>query len=651
MTRARRASERPRGGRARFWTPHRPSVTIVVWICYPWPSRDPALRGSAVLLREPLGDLDDVTAPRFPHLFSPIRLGPREARNRIVSTPHTTGFGVGGFPRERWLAYEREKARGGAGTIMMFGSASVHPSSPVACGRRHRVLGSRDRAAPPGDGRCRPRVRRSLPRPGVPLGPRRRRPLRGRAPPGPFGRARRDAPRDPADAHQGRDSHARRRLRPGRAPREGGGLRRRRPLVLGRPPHRAVPLARQQPADRRVRRLAGEPPPLLPRDARGGAGGRGARPHRRRPADRRPDGAGGTDPRGHAGHRDPPRRHRLARLRDGERGVHRALPGSPVRDADLLRAARPLQPLRRGGESGGADPGHRGGPRGASGAGRGSAGAGLGGRRGDDARPHRGSRDAGEGRRRPDRGDPRLHGRERGLYRPAHPGEDDRVHPEPRDRPRGGARPDPPRFALPARGGGGRRSRRSGGRPDGRAPGPSRHPVRGRGRARGPAPGALAGAGAGELPGGRPLAGRRGPAGGSGHPAPDRRDAGEPARRGCRRGRGRHRRAAADARRPRGRRRPRRVGGGRAPRPDGAGPARSRRRLPGPHARAGRGGVSRRPRPRGRGGHPLLQRGRGRRPALEDERLHALLPEGHRDDAPLASSRRSAPAGSGSPTR
>ena len=70
--------------------------------------------------------------PSFPRLFSPLRLGPREARNRIVSTPHTTGFGIGGFPRERWLAYEREKARGGAGTIMMFGSASVHPSSPVA---------------------------------------------------------------------------------------------------------------------------------------------------------------------------------------------------------------------------------------------------------------------------------------------------------------------------------------------------------------------------------------------------------------------------------------------------------------------------------------------------------------------------------------
>ena len=73
-----------------------------------------------------------MTAAHFPRLFSPLRLGPREARNRIVSTPHTTGFGIGGFPRDRWLAYEREKARGGAGTIMMFGSASVHPSSPVA---------------------------------------------------------------------------------------------------------------------------------------------------------------------------------------------------------------------------------------------------------------------------------------------------------------------------------------------------------------------------------------------------------------------------------------------------------------------------------------------------------------------------------------
>lgn len=70
--------------------------------------------------------------PRFPRLFSPLRVGARVAKNRIVSTPHTTGFGVAGLPRERWLRYEREKARGGCGIVMMFGSASVHPSSPMA---------------------------------------------------------------------------------------------------------------------------------------------------------------------------------------------------------------------------------------------------------------------------------------------------------------------------------------------------------------------------------------------------------------------------------------------------------------------------------------------------------------------------------------
>lgn len=68
----------------------------------------------------------------YPRLFSPIRIGSKLAKNRIVSTPHAPGMAVDGFPAEQWLRYEREKARGGAGIIMMFGSASVHPSSPVA---------------------------------------------------------------------------------------------------------------------------------------------------------------------------------------------------------------------------------------------------------------------------------------------------------------------------------------------------------------------------------------------------------------------------------------------------------------------------------------------------------------------------------------
>lgn len=67
-------------------------------------------------------------------LFSPIRLGHLTAKNRIVSTPHGTGYGVEGRLTERYIRYHEEKARGGCGVVMMFGSSSVHPSSAVDWG-------------------------------------------------------------------------------------------------------------------------------------------------------------------------------------------------------------------------------------------------------------------------------------------------------------------------------------------------------------------------------------------------------------------------------------------------------------------------------------------------------------------------------------
>jgi 2,4-dienoyl-CoA reductase-like NADH-dependent reductase (Old Yellow Enzyme family)/thioredoxin reductase len=67
----------------------------------------------------------------FQHLFTPFRLGPVTLRNRIVSTPHATRFGKDGYITERYIRYHQEKARGGAALIQCFGSASVHPSSPV----------------------------------------------------------------------------------------------------------------------------------------------------------------------------------------------------------------------------------------------------------------------------------------------------------------------------------------------------------------------------------------------------------------------------------------------------------------------------------------------------------------------------------------
>lgn len=67
----------------------------------------------------------------YPLLFSPIRLGGRTARNRIVSTPHNTNYGANGLPTDRLIAYHAEKAKGGCGTIMVFGSASVSALQPT----------------------------------------------------------------------------------------------------------------------------------------------------------------------------------------------------------------------------------------------------------------------------------------------------------------------------------------------------------------------------------------------------------------------------------------------------------------------------------------------------------------------------------------
>jgi N,N-dimethylglycine/sarcosine dehydrogenase len=65
----------------------------------------------------------------FKYLFSPIRLGPFTAKNRIVSTPHGAAFGEKGGVTDRYIRYHEEKAKGGCAVVMMFGSSSVHPTS------------------------------------------------------------------------------------------------------------------------------------------------------------------------------------------------------------------------------------------------------------------------------------------------------------------------------------------------------------------------------------------------------------------------------------------------------------------------------------------------------------------------------------------
>ena len=71
----------------------------------------------------------------YPHLFSPLRLGPVESRNRIVCGAHFTMFtepsptwGEPGFFGERYGRYLGERARGGAG-VVIAGQAQVHPTT------------------------------------------------------------------------------------------------------------------------------------------------------------------------------------------------------------------------------------------------------------------------------------------------------------------------------------------------------------------------------------------------------------------------------------------------------------------------------------------------------------------------------------------
>jgi 2,4-dienoyl-CoA reductase-like NADH-dependent reductase (Old Yellow Enzyme family) len=55
----------------------------------------------------------------FPHLFSPFSLKGIEIPNRILSTGHDTDLGRHGVPTDALIAYQRARAKGGAGLIVV----------------------------------------------------------------------------------------------------------------------------------------------------------------------------------------------------------------------------------------------------------------------------------------------------------------------------------------------------------------------------------------------------------------------------------------------------------------------------------------------------------------------------------------------------
>ncbi|MCA3554508.1 FAD-dependent oxidoreductase [Aestuariivirga sp.] len=64
----------------------------------------------------------------FPHLFSPFTIKSTEMRNRIFSTGHDTYLPEGGLPSDALIAYQRARARGGAGLIVVQ-VVGVHETS------------------------------------------------------------------------------------------------------------------------------------------------------------------------------------------------------------------------------------------------------------------------------------------------------------------------------------------------------------------------------------------------------------------------------------------------------------------------------------------------------------------------------------------
>lgn len=65
----------------------------------------------------------------FEHLFSPLQIGAKTVKNRIVSAPHVPRLDERGRLSERHIRYHVRKAEGGVGLVMTFGSANVHPTA------------------------------------------------------------------------------------------------------------------------------------------------------------------------------------------------------------------------------------------------------------------------------------------------------------------------------------------------------------------------------------------------------------------------------------------------------------------------------------------------------------------------------------------
>ena len=76
---------------------------------------------------------ESTTNPHFPNLLSPVQIGPRHLRCRVLVTAHEIRLGDGSNPGPRYAAYHRARARGGAG-LQITGCTAIHHTGGLGSG-------------------------------------------------------------------------------------------------------------------------------------------------------------------------------------------------------------------------------------------------------------------------------------------------------------------------------------------------------------------------------------------------------------------------------------------------------------------------------------------------------------------------------------
>ncbi|MCB2040110.1 MAG: N-methylproline demethylase, partial [Rhodoferax sp.] len=78
-------------------------------------------------------------------LLQPLQLKHLRLKNRIIVTAHEPAYPEDGMPKERYRAYQVERAKGGVAMTMTAGSAAVSRDSPPVF---NNILAYKDEVVP-----------------------------------------------------------------------------------------------------------------------------------------------------------------------------------------------------------------------------------------------------------------------------------------------------------------------------------------------------------------------------------------------------------------------------------------------------------------------------------------------------------------------